>query len=126
MEKANNLHVIKLSDSDFVRTLENCIQFGTPVGVATVFPVHVNLLEPVVACDMSMSLSYHFPLFSLLSFYFYSSTFIINSFTIFFLYFSAFLFLDCISIQIFTYTPYNAQDTMFHRKTFNLCYQFSF
>ena len=31
MEKANNLHVIKQSDSDFVRTLENCIQFGTPV-----------------------------------------------------------------------------------------------
>ncbi|XP_076449948.1 dynein axonemal heavy chain 7-like [Babylonia areolata] len=31
MEKSNNLHVIKLSDSDFVRTLENCIQFGTPV-----------------------------------------------------------------------------------------------
>ncbi|XP_076459412.1 dynein axonemal heavy chain 7-like [Babylonia areolata] len=31
MEKANNLHVIKLSDTDFVRTLENCIQFGTPV-----------------------------------------------------------------------------------------------
>ena len=30
-ERANNLHVIKLSDSDFVRTLENCIQFGTPV-----------------------------------------------------------------------------------------------
>ncbi|KAK7506434.1 hypothetical protein BaRGS_00002546, partial [Batillaria attramentaria] len=30
MEKANNLHIIKLSDSDFVRTLENCIQFGTP------------------------------------------------------------------------------------------------
>ncbi|CAG5124201.1 unnamed protein product, partial [Candidula unifasciata] len=31
MEKANNLHVIKLTDADFVRTLENCIQFGTPV-----------------------------------------------------------------------------------------------
>ncbi len=31
MEKSNNLHVIKLSDGDFVRTLENCIQFGTPV-----------------------------------------------------------------------------------------------
>ncbi|GAA6069231.1 dynein axonemal heavy chain 7 isoform X1, partial [Tachysurus ichikawai] len=30
MEKANSLHVIKLSDADFVRTLENCIQFGTP------------------------------------------------------------------------------------------------
>lgn len=31
MEKSNNLHVVKLSDSDFVRTLENCIQFGTPM-----------------------------------------------------------------------------------------------
>ena len=31
MEKPNNLHVIKLSDNDFMRTLENCIQFGTPV-----------------------------------------------------------------------------------------------
>lgn len=31
MEKANNLHVVKSSDSDFVRTLENCIQFGNPV-----------------------------------------------------------------------------------------------
>lgn len=30
MEKANSLHIIKLSDGDFVRTLENCIQFGTP------------------------------------------------------------------------------------------------
>ena len=34
MEKANNLHVIKLTDSDFVRTLENCIQFGTPVSLS--------------------------------------------------------------------------------------------
>lgn len=31
MEKPNNLHVVKMSDSDFVRTLENCVQFGTPV-----------------------------------------------------------------------------------------------
>lgn len=30
MEKTNSLHIIKLSDPDFVRTLENCIQFGTP------------------------------------------------------------------------------------------------
>ena len=35
MEKANNLHVIKLTDPDFVRTLENCIQFGTPVSGVT-------------------------------------------------------------------------------------------
>ena len=33
MEKANNVQVIKLSDGDFVRTLENCIQFGTPVSL---------------------------------------------------------------------------------------------
>ena len=31
MEKSANLHTIKLSDADYVRTLENCIQFGTPV-----------------------------------------------------------------------------------------------
>uniref|UniRef100_A0A671K2C3 Dynein heavy chain ATP-binding dynein motor region domain-containing protein n=1 Tax=Sinocyclocheilus anshuiensis TaxID=1608454 RepID=A0A671K2C3_9TELE len=31
MEISNSLHVIKLSDADFVRTLENCIQCGTPV-----------------------------------------------------------------------------------------------
>lgn len=33
MEKANNLHVVKSSDADFVRTLENCIQFGNPVRI---------------------------------------------------------------------------------------------
>ena len=33
MEKSNQLHVIKLTDRDFVRNLENCIQFGTPVGL---------------------------------------------------------------------------------------------
>ena len=31
MEKPNNLHVVKSTDSGFARTLENCIQFGTPV-----------------------------------------------------------------------------------------------
>lgn len=31
MEKKNNLLVVKLSDSDFVRNMENCIQFGIPV-----------------------------------------------------------------------------------------------
>lgn len=30
MEKTNSLHLIKLNDPDYVRTLENCIQFGTP------------------------------------------------------------------------------------------------
>jgi len=31
MEKPHNLHVVKMSDQDFVRTLENCVQFGNPV-----------------------------------------------------------------------------------------------
>lgn len=31
MEKENSLHVIKFTDSDFIRTLENCVQFGQPV-----------------------------------------------------------------------------------------------
>uniref|UniRef100_A0A3B4YVU2 Dynein axonemal heavy chain 7 n=1 Tax=Seriola lalandi dorsalis TaxID=1841481 RepID=A0A3B4YVU2_SERLL len=45
MEKANSLHIIKLSDADFVRTLENCIQFGTPEGIQD------QLLGIVVARD---------------------------------------------------------------------------
>ena len=31
MEKASNLQVIKLTDGDYLRTLENAIQFGLPV-----------------------------------------------------------------------------------------------
>ncbi|XP_052080869.1 dynein axonemal heavy chain 7-like isoform X1 [Mytilus californianus] len=48
MEKANNLHVVKLSDSDFVRTLENCIQFGTPVLMENLGEELDPLLEPLL------------------------------------------------------------------------------
>uniref|UniRef100_H2Y7L2 AAA+ ATPase domain-containing protein n=1 Tax=Ciona savignyi TaxID=51511 RepID=H2Y7L2_CIOSA len=48
MERANNLHVIKLSDSDFVRTLENCIQFGTPVLLENIGEELDPLLEPLL------------------------------------------------------------------------------
>ena len=34
MEKPNNLSIIQLTDSDYVRTLENCITFGNPVSVS--------------------------------------------------------------------------------------------
>ena len=34
MEKANQLHVAKGNDADFVRSLENAIQFGNPVSRA--------------------------------------------------------------------------------------------
>ncbi|XP_071822297.1 dynein axonemal heavy chain 7-like isoform X1 [Apostichopus japonicus] len=48
MEKANNLHIIKLTDADFVRTLENCIQFGTPVLLENVAEELDPLLEPLL------------------------------------------------------------------------------
>ena len=31
MEKKHKLEVLKLTDGDYVRKLENCIQFGYPV-----------------------------------------------------------------------------------------------
>ncbi|XP_053554548.1 dynein axonemal heavy chain 7 [Bombina bombina] len=48
MEKANSLHIIKLSDPDFVRTLENCIQFGTPVLLENVAEELDPILEPLL------------------------------------------------------------------------------
>ncbi|XP_019945265.2 dynein axonemal heavy chain 7 isoform X2 [Paralichthys olivaceus] len=48
MEKANSLHIIKLTDADFVRTLENCIQFGTPVLLENVGEELDPILEPLL------------------------------------------------------------------------------
>jgi dynein heavy chain len=48
MEKSHNLHIIKLTDSDFVRTLENCIQFGTPVLLENVGEEIDPILEPLL------------------------------------------------------------------------------
>ncbi|XP_044525004.1 dynein axonemal heavy chain 7 [Gracilinanus agilis] len=48
MEKTNSLHIIKLSDSDYVRTLENCIQFGTPVLLENVGEELDPVLEPLL------------------------------------------------------------------------------
>ncbi|KAH0621603.1 hypothetical protein JD844_023101 [Phrynosoma platyrhinos] len=48
MEKANSLHVIKLTDSEFVRTLENCVQFGTPVLLENVGEELDPILEPLL------------------------------------------------------------------------------
>ena len=48
MEKPNNIHVIKLSDADYVRTLENCIQFGTPVLLESVGEELDPLMEPLL------------------------------------------------------------------------------
>ncbi|ORZ39485.1 dynein heavy chain and region D6 of dynein motor-domain-containing protein [Catenaria anguillulae PL171] len=48
MEKNNRLAVIKLSDSDYVRTLENAIQFGTPVLLENINEEIDSVLEPLL------------------------------------------------------------------------------
>ncbi|KAJ1562895.1 Dynein heavy chain 7, axonemal, partial [Nowakowskiella sp. JEL0078] len=48
MEKLNKLAVIKLSDSDYVRTLENAIQFGTPVLLENIGEEVDSVLEPLL------------------------------------------------------------------------------
>lgn len=48
MERPNKLSVIKLSDSNYARTLENSIQFGTPVLLENVGEELDPLLEPLL------------------------------------------------------------------------------
>ena len=48
MEKQNRLVVIKLSDSDYVRNLENAIQFGTPVLLENINEEVDSVLEPLL------------------------------------------------------------------------------
>ncbi|XP_069499778.1 dynein axonemal heavy chain 12 [Ambystoma mexicanum] len=47
-EKDNQLNVIKLTDSDYMRTLENCIQFGTPLLLENVAEELDPSLEPLL------------------------------------------------------------------------------
>lgn len=48
LEKDNNLNVIKLTDGDYMRTLENCIQFGTPLLLENVGEELDPSLEPLL------------------------------------------------------------------------------
>ena len=48
MERSNKLSVIKLSDPNYARTLENSIQFGTPVLLENVGEELDPLLEPLL------------------------------------------------------------------------------
>ncbi|XP_063065421.1 dynein axonemal heavy chain 12 [Engraulis encrasicolus] len=48
LEKENNLSVIKLTDMDYMRTLENCIQFGTPLLLENVGQELDPSLEPLL------------------------------------------------------------------------------
>ncbi|XP_028831809.1 dynein heavy chain 3, axonemal isoform X2 [Denticeps clupeoides] len=48
MEKANKLAVIKFSDTSYIRTLENAIQFGTPVLLENVGEELEPIIEPIL------------------------------------------------------------------------------
>ncbi|KAI3386968.1 hypothetical protein SNEBB_010455 [Seison nebaliae] len=48
MEKTNNLHIIKFSDHDYVRNLENGIQFGHPILLENIGEELDPLLEPLL------------------------------------------------------------------------------
>ncbi|XP_006876041.1 PREDICTED: dynein heavy chain 3, axonemal [Chrysochloris asiatica] len=48
MEKANKLAVIKFSDASYVRTLENALQFGTPVLLENVGEELDAFIEPIL------------------------------------------------------------------------------
>ncbi len=47
-EKDNKIEIIKLTDSDYMRTLENCIQFGYPVLLENVNEDLDPSLEPLL------------------------------------------------------------------------------
>ena len=48
MERENKLNIVKLSDANYVRTLENAITFGTPVLMENVGEELDPILEPVL------------------------------------------------------------------------------
>jgi len=48
MERENKLGVIKLSDTNYLRTMENSIQFGTPVLLENVGEELDPILEPIL------------------------------------------------------------------------------
>jgi dynein heavy chain len=48
MEKKKSLQVVKLSDADYIRTLENAIQFGTPVLLENIGEELDPILEPLL------------------------------------------------------------------------------
>lgn len=55
MEKQHKLKIIKLSQSDFLRTLENCIRVGTPVLLENVEETLDPSLDPVLLKQVLVS-----------------------------------------------------------------------
>jgi len=48
MERDNRLNVIKLTDTSYLRTLENAIQFGSPILLENIGEELDPVLEPVL------------------------------------------------------------------------------
>lgn len=48
MERENKINIIKLTDANYLRTLENAIQFGTPVLLENVGEELDPILEPIL------------------------------------------------------------------------------
>uniref|UniRef100_H2YSE4 AAA+ ATPase domain-containing protein n=1 Tax=Ciona savignyi TaxID=51511 RepID=H2YSE4_CIOSA len=48
MERKNNLHVCKLTDADYLRTLENCLQFGNPILIENISEHIDPILDPIL------------------------------------------------------------------------------
>ena len=48
MEKENKLSVVKLTDANYVRILENCLTFGTPMLIENIGEELDAILEPVL------------------------------------------------------------------------------
>ena len=70
LEKENGLDVIKLSDKDFLRSLENAVRFGKPCLLENVGEELDPALEPILLKQVILNLllmpSYHFIKFTTL------------------------------------------------------------
>jgi len=57
MENKNGLKIIKLTDSNFLRTLENCIRIGMPVLCEDIGESLDPALEPILLKQTFISVS---------------------------------------------------------------------
>lgn len=60
MENKNGLKIIKLTDGNFLRTLENCIRIGMPVLCEDIGESLDPALEPILLKQTFMSVSWLF------------------------------------------------------------------
>ena len=60
-EKDHNLDVMKLTDKDFLRSLENAVRFGKPCLLENVGEELDPALEPILLQQVSLSASHQYP-----------------------------------------------------------------